>query len=182
MVYVIHNCWQLASRIRTFPHTDAYLTALPYSIHTRHWGILRLYIQCWHLLKEPLHRYKSHIGRPWRYEIKMDYHILYIYVYNVMCPSFIHHMSTAQDLSNGVCILVYLTLVFSSIDFDHSSHLFSVNTVIRHLYYVQITTKNNTHSDTTICLLLCKVFIILPTYAYFQYVSVVNRPSSMWMT
>jgi len=100
-----------------------------------------------------------------------------------MCPSFIHHVSIAQYISNGVGILLYLTLIFPSIDSDHSSYLFSVNTVLLRSYYVQSTTQNNTRSDTTTCLLLCKVSLILPTYACFQYVSVVNnRPSSTWMT
>jgi len=147
-------------------------------------GILHLDIQCWHPINESLHRYKPNIGHPWRYEIKMDSHILYICVYYVMCPSFIHHISIAQYLSNSVRILLSLTLVFSSIESDHSSYFFNVNAVIHRLYYVQSTTHNNTSSGTTICLQLCKVFfIILPTYAYFQYVSVVNnRRSSTWMT
>jgi hypothetical protein len=58
-----------------------------------------------------------------------------------LCPSFIHHISIAQDLSNSVRSLVNLTLIYSLIDSDHSSYLFSVNTVIHRLCYVQSTAQ-----------------------------------------
>ena len=76
-----------------------------------------------------------------------------------MCPSFIHHISSAQALSNSVSLLVNLTLVFSSINSDHSSYLLSVNIVIHLLYYVQSIAQNNARSGTTICLILRKVFL-----------------------
>jgi len=89
------------TRYSTFPHTEAHFTVLPHSIHTRHWCILRLYIQSWYLINESLNRYKPHIGRPWRNEIKLIHksstskNTMYMPIFHT------HHMSIAKDLSNS---------------------------------------------------------------------------------
>ena len=94
----------------------------------------------------------------------------------LMCLSLIHHTFLAQDFPNSVRLLGNLTPAFSSFDSDYSSYLFSVNTVIHCLYHVQSVTQYTTfilHNHPS--LTLYKIFyIILPTYIYFQYVSLLT--------
>ena len=91
----------------------------------------------------------------------------------LLCLSLTHCTFLAQDFPNSLRLLVNLTLAFSSIDTDHSIYLFSVNTVTRHLYHVQSVTQYtifilHNHPSLT---LYKSFYIILLTYVYFQYVS-----------
>jgi len=125
----------------------------------RHWGTLRLYIQCGYLIDDS---YKPHIGRLWRYEIKRIHTSPYLCSL-LMCLSFIQLTFLSQDLSNSVCLLVTMTLVFSSIDSDHSSYLFSVNTVIHHLYDDRSTlTIQVICSAQTLLYIVCMTYRVLP--------------------
>ena len=91
----------------------------------------------------------------------------------LMCLSLILHTFLAQDFPNSVRLLRNLTPAFSSLDSDHSGYLFSANTLIHRFYQVHSVTQYTTfilqnHPSLT----LYKIFyIILPTYIYFQYVS-----------
>ena len=82
------------------------------------------------------------------------------------------------------CKHCYTSFVWRSIDSDHSSYLFSTDTVIHRLYDIQSTTQRTTCiAYNHLSLPWYSFYIILSTYAYFHYVCVVNNsPCSMWMT
>jgi len=140
--------------ILLFPHTDVHFTVLPYSIRTRHWATLRLYIQCWYLINESLNRYKPHVGRPWRYEIKLI-HKSSTSTSTTYVSMFHTSLSIAHELCNSELDLgVFNDRLWPFKLFVQYKHCYTPFVLCSEYY------QNNTCSGTTICLLMRKDFFL----------------------